>query len=305
MGLEQEVGMNRSKYGGPLPGERCAYPQPHVVKRAALLFDRICVPSWRDRAESIPSCLKFDLPHTEQSNDVWDRVKYQLFEEYKKSKRRENKVPYTVNGILMDDLDRFVDEFEVRLWVEQFRLSGYLVTPVYNSQQRFASDYPPGNGIAYQAALENIPEIVEDHVSWEQILEFRSDEEAIRKYRELRLWLEYSLTAQSLEHAKDLIAHKIDDYEWAIRKHGLETATGALSSILGWKGLASVGAGLGIGAAIGEPVWSALTGALVIIGKVSVWVAERTIEREAIERGPDSGVALICDAKRLVWRNNT
>ena len=291
--------MNRSKYGRPAPGERCAFPQRQVAKRAALLFDRICVPSWRDREESIPSCLQFDLPDYEQKHEVWDRVKYQLFEEYKKSKCRENEVLYTIDGILMDDLDKFLDEFEVRLWVEHFRLSGRPVTPVYNSQQRFASDYPPGNGIAYQAALENIPEIVEDHVSWEQILQFRSDEKAIRKYRELRFWLEYSLTAQSLEHAKDLIAHKIEDYEWAIHKHGLETVTGALSSIFGWKGLASVGAGLGIGAAIGEPVWSALTGALVIIGRVSVWVAERAIEREAIERGPDSGVALICDAKHL------
>jgi len=200
-----------------------------------------------------------------------------------------------------DDALTWINEYEVRVRMEGFRLAGYPnVTPVYESQQRYFSDYPSGNTVVYQAALENLPEIIEDDVSWEQILEFRSDKEAIRKYRELRLWLEHSLSAQSIEHARDLIAHKIEDYEWTIRKHGLKMATGALSSIFSWKGIISVGAGVGIGAALGGPVWSALTGAVLTVGKASVWVAERMIERQDIQRGPDSAVALICDAKRLV-----
>jgi hypothetical protein len=193
-----------------------------------------------------------------------------------------------------------MDEMYVRVRVECFRLAGQPVTPLYEKQQRYYLDYPSGKTLSYQAALENLPEIIEGQVSWQQILEFRSDKEAIRKYRELRLWLEYSLSAQSVEHARDLIAHRIEDYEWAIRKHGLKTATGALSSIFSWKGLMSVGAGVSIGAALGGPVWSVLTGTLLTVGRASVWVAERMIEMQDIERGPDSVVALICDAKRLV-----
>ena len=192
----------------------------------------------------------------------------------------------------------------MRIRVESYRLSGYFVTPVYERQERYLLEYPSGNTLVYQAALENLPEIIEDHVSWEQVLEFRSDEEAIRKYRELRLWLEYSLSAQSVEHARDLIAHRIEEYEWAIRKHGLKTATGALSSIFSWKGLISLGTGVSMGAALGGPVWSALTGALFSVGGASVWVAARMIEMQDIQRGPDSAVALICDAKRLVRRES-
>ena len=161
-------------------------------------------------------------------------------------------------------------------------------------------DYPSGNNIVYQAALENLPDIIEDQVPWEQVIEFRSDKDAIRKYRALRLWLEYSLSAQSVEHARDLIALGIEDYEWAIRKHGLKTATGALSSIFSWKGLISITAGVGVGAAIGGPVWSALTGTIFTVGRAAVWIAERMIQRKDIQRSPDAAVALIYDAKQLV-----
>lgn len=161
-------------------------------------------------------------------------------------------------------------------------------------------DHPAGSVLAYQAAMENIPEIVESQVSWEQVIEFRSDKEALRKYRELRLWLEYSLSAQSVEHARDLIAQKVEDYEWAIRKHGLKTATGALSQIFSWQGLISVAAGVGVGAALGGPIWSALTGSLLTVGRASVWIADRTIDKQDILHGPNSETAIICDARRLV-----
>ena len=291
--------MNKLRYSIPAPGERCAYPHARVAKRAALLFDRIYVTSWRDDRDTTPSRIKFDVPNM-------DKYFNMLFEKLKQPLMLNNpKLNVPIGTLTADDVSNFIDEYAVQVIMECFRLAGYPVTPVYESQQRYFSDYPSGNTLAYQAALENLPEIIEDHVSWEQILEFRSDDEAIRKYRELRLWLEYSLSAQSVEHARDLIAHRIEDYEWAIRKHGLKTATGALSSIFSWEGIISVGAGVGIGAALGGPVWSALTGALLTVGKASVWVAERMIERQDIQRGPDSAVALICDAKRLVQRENT
>lgn len=286
--------MSNPKYSIPAPGERCACPQPLVAKRAALLFDRIYVMPWIDRRTSIPSSIKFDIPKVDElMNTLWEKLKNQII-------FNSPKLNQPISTFTADDMSKIFDELVLQIRVECFRLSGHSVTPVYESQERYLLDYPSGNTMVYQAALENLPEIIEDHVSWEQILDFRSDEEAIRKYRELRLWLEYSLSAQSVEHARVLIARRIEDYEWAIRKHGLKTTTGALSSIFSWEGLISAGAGAGIGAALGGPVWSALTGALFTVGRASVWVAERMIEMQDIKRGPDAAVALICDAKRLV-----
>jgi len=251
---------------------------------------------WIDRRINIPSDIKFDIPRVDElMNTLWNKLKRQII--FNSPKLKE-----PISTFTADDMSNIIDELFVRVRVECFRLSGYSVTPVYERQERYLLDYPSGNTLVYQAALENLPDIIEDHVSWEQIIEFRSDKEAIRKYRELRLWLEYSLSAQSVEHARDLIARRIEDYEWAIRKHGLKTTTGALSSIFSWEGLISVGAGIGIGGALGGPVWSALTGALITVGRASVWVAERMIEMQDIKHGPDAAVALIYDAKRLVQR---
>jgi hypothetical protein len=288
-----------TKYNIPTPGERCACPQPRVAKRAALLFDRIYVWPWIDKRTIIPSSIKFDVPKVDDlMNTRWNELKDQLLHNSPKLKN-------PISMFTADDTSNIIDELFVRIRVECLWLSGHSVTPVYERQERYLSDYPIGNTLVYQAALENLPEIIEDDVSWSQIIEFRSDKDAIRKYRELRLWLEYSLSAKSVEHARDLIASRIEDYEWAIRKHGLKTTTGALSSIFSWEGLISLGAGAGIGAALGGAVWSALTGALFTVGRASVWVAERMIELQDIKRGPDAAVALICDAKRLVRSDNT
>jgi hypothetical protein len=286
--------MNSPSLSIPAPNERCACPQEFVVKRAALLFDRIRKP-WLSHDDSIPTSLLFDIPNNRSNfNTVWEKYLNELFKKDKMSKHMPQNIP-TAGETL-----NVINEFQLRVTVESFLLAGYTVTPVYNSQQRFFLDYPAGNNIVYQAALENLPEIIEDQVSWEQVIEFRSDKDAIRKYRALRLWLEYSLSAQSVENARDLIARGIEDYEWAIRKHGLKTATGALSSIFSLNGLISLTAGVGVGAAIGGPVWSALTGAIFTVGRASVWVAERMIEKQDIQRSPDAAVALICDAKQLV-----
>jgi len=295
--------MNNPKYSIPAPGERCAYPQQFVAKRAALLFDRIYKPQLFTPQmgfyDGIPPDLLFDIPNTtDHFNTTFEKFRPDLFKKDAISNQMNESIP-TADSVL-----KIFNDFELRVRVESFRLSGYTVTPVYQSQQRFFLDYPSGNNIVYQGALENLPEIIEDQVSWEQVIEFRSDKDAIRKYRALRLWLEYSLSAKSVEHARDLIAQRIEDYEWVIHKHGLKTTTGALSSIFSWEGLISLGAGVSIGAALGGAVWSALTGALFTVGRTSVWVAERMIEMQDIKRGPDAAVALICDAKRLVKSDN-
>lgn len=66
-------------------------------------------------------------------------------------------------------------------------------------------------------------------------MEFRRDAEATGKYRDLRLWLQDGISGQSVAHATDIIDQKIDDYSWAIRKHGLSTVPGAVTYLFDWK----------------------------------------------------------------------
>jgi hypothetical protein len=292
--------MNSPTHNTPLPNERLAIPESGVRKRAALLFDRIYATSWQVKDYGIPPSITFNIPEVREFERTHKGgiIDLLLFSQKLKRAKQIQKKPESM--LTKEDFRLIGSELILLYTTACYRLCGYCVTPVYERQEQYLSDYPVGNSVVYQAALENLPEIIEDDVSWEQILEFRNDKKAIRKYRELRLWLENSLSAQSVEHARDLIASKIENYEWAIRKHGLKTTTGALSSIFSWEGLIALGAGAGIGAAIGGVTWSALTGALFAVGRVSVWVAERMVEMQDIKHSPDAVVALICDAKRLM-----
>jgi hypothetical protein len=196
-------------------------------------------------------------------------------------------------------LDTVTEDFGVGLLSNAFLRAEYRMTPVYNLERGFwQSREQKGPATAYQAAIENLPDLIEDETSWDEILAFREDTDAVRKYRALKLWLEHSLQADSVEHAKDIIGKMIDDYGWALKEHGLKTATSALSKVLDWKGMAQIASGASVGAVLGGPVGSAIVGGLILGAKISVWLAERTIEHEELKRAPGSEIAIIYEARR-------
>ena len=123
--------MNNQKLSIPAQNERCACPQQLVAKRAALLFDRIYNP-WLSHDDSIPSSLMFDIPNSrELFNTAWEKSLKALFKKEKISKHMPK------NRTTADETLNVINEFQLRVRVESFRLAGYTVTPVYNSQQRF------------------------------------------------------------------------------------------------------------------------------------------------------------------------
>ena len=83
----------------------------------------------------------------------------------------------------------------------------------------------------FEAALNEIPIVSNDHLDWQQILEFRKDENNKRKYKDLRLWLQTGLQARTLSEAQDLIAKKVEDYKQSLRTWGINTAIGAIKQI--------------------------------------------------------------------------
>ena len=274
----------------PRKGETCAFAQDGVVKRAAVLFDRV---EPIDFTDDVPREIRFYVPEAyDHSKPVQNEVFGRLKKETPPGAR------YT-----SQQLNHACRDSHMQIRVECHQRTGYTVVPVYDHQRQFLLDFPVGQQVVYQAAIENLPEIVEESTSWEQILNFRQDKEAARKYRELRFWLRECLQARSVDHASDIIYFKVEQYEWALRKHGFKTATGAISSILDWKALAAVLSGSGVAAAIGGgPIWSAIAGGLIGISRVTIWLAERLIERKEIARGAGSEVAIIYEAKKKLIR---
>lgn len=158
--------------------------------------------------------------------------------------------------------------------------------------QRVRGEGRADGHVGYQGAINNLSVVDATKLDWSQVLEFREDVGAARKYRDLRIWLRSGLEAESVEEATDVIGQKIEDYEWAIRKHGLKSTVGGISQMFGWKDAAvAAAAGFGVGA-----VWGALVAGSLLVGKASVWLAERRMEYETVRRGDNREIAIIYEA---------
>jgi hypothetical protein len=291
----------------PLPEETCAFCSLSQVKRAALLFDRLFVPSHvlqRDR--EIPADLTFCSDRMEW--DAFDAASQIVQERFLQRHFGNREVSEEEAEIFWDQLHgnrEFNEALErehnacLRFWFAE-HLNVYGVS-LFDDEDDYDLTFPGGSAIAYKAALCHLPIVTEKGLSWEQVLGFREDMDAQRKYRNLRLWLFEGIRAKSLQHATDLIGKKIEDYEWAIQKHSLKTSRGVLNYVLKPLNLLATSAAAGLGALLTGEIWSALTGGgLLITSQIATLVAEKRIDRKEAERGRDSEVAVIYEAQQLL-----
>ena len=85
---------------------------------------------------------------------------------------------------------------------------------------------------AYEICISNMPTIVEERLKWEQVLEIRKDKESIDKIHRFRRWVDLELGDKSKTEVIEIIEKAIDDYKYALKKHGIMTAIGGITTIL-------------------------------------------------------------------------
>lgn len=156
----------------------------------------------------------------------------------------------------------------LRLLCSDFpRVFGAAPTIFYHASGSQSRDFPKGAREVLAAAIHNIALVNETDLSWEQVLEFRRDHQARVKYRRLVRWIDAELATQSPATVEDLIAVRLDDYEWALRKHGIRTTIGALSCLLDPKFLAATSAITVATSVAGAGPWAALCAAALVVGR--------------------------------------
>lgn len=173
-------------------------------------------------------------------------------------------------------------------------------TPVYSGPGVIESAYRQGDGRVVVTTLSNLSIVDEDRLQWSQVREFRRDKEARRKYRRLLRWLDSNMIGKPAPYVEDEIATRLEDYHWSIRKHGLRTVTGAVSSLLESKFLTAGSAATAAAALVSEPIRGLLSGAGLIISKVAIRLADAAIDLQEIKRGPNSEVAFIYDVGKSI-----
>lgn len=283
----------------PSPGETCVFTHGYFApndegqiqrwKRDALLFDRVYAPcADPENPPNIPIQLTFGLASVEHSLRQYDASTAQMIAQaYGDTATAERMLSISLNrgGSLGHDLEV----------AREYANAGIMAEWSYTDAGAFLRRFSEGERISYEGALSNIPLIRTEAASWDQILEFRADPNAVRKYRDLRLWLRSGLSAQSAQHAADIIGQKIEDYRWSIRQHGFETTLGALKALFDWKDSKLALAAGGVAVAAGGPIWGALAGGLGIGFQIGAYLVERRLQKEEKARGANREVAILYD----------
>ena len=105
-------------------------------------------------------------------------------------------------------------------------------TVFHATRDGYRADFPDGPSEVLISAITDLALVEEASLDWEQVLEFRKDSDARMKYRRFVRWITSELMARTPAQVQDVLSSRLEDYEWALRKHGLKTVLGALDATL-------------------------------------------------------------------------
>lgn len=176
---------------------------------------------------------------------------------------------------------------------------GTPIVPIYDLSADRKSGYREGERQVVVATLLNLRVVDEQHLTWEQVIDFRKDEENRQKYKRFLHWLDKDMVGKSRAFIKDDIALKLDDYQRSLKKHGIRTILGTIEEVLDAKYLASTSAIAGSLTLIGHPTLGMLTGAGLIVGKIVVKIGQTLLDFDDAECGPNSEISWLYELKQL------
>lgn len=79
--------------------------------------------------------------------------------------------------------------------------------------------------------LDGIPQILEEKLDWEQVIEIRNDKKSIKKLKKLKNWCTIELFGKSRDEVNATLEEALDDYKQALKKHGILTFSGGISTV--------------------------------------------------------------------------
>jgi len=184
------------------------------------------------------------------------------------------------------------------------QVHGLGATPVYASQQQRDREFQPGDRVAIVLTLSQLAVVDEDALDWQQVLDFRADEEARRKYRRFLDWLNKEMPGKSQPFIEDEIAGRLKDYTWALKKHGIKTMLGIVQEALDGEFLVGIGAVTSPLVLAGHPTLGFLTGVGLVIGRVAVSLCQKLLDVADAECGPNRQISWVYEVKGRLGSHN-
>ncbi len=173
------------------------------------------------------------------------------------------------------------------------------VVPIFQSGGISDFLYFGGEREAVYMSLVNLQIPDEKNLEWSQVLEFRKDTEAKKKYRKLLYWLDKEMIGKSQSFVEESIAIKLEEYEQALKKHGFKTIIATIEQALDGRIITGATSVAGSLALSGYPVLGILAGTGLIVGKTAVQLAKAKISFNDIEVGLNSEISWIYKLKQF------
>lgn len=219
-----------------------------------------------------------------QKDDSSSRLKYRDDHEFQ---------PRDKINILLEKATTINRNRVIKELVQEYKKEGIILTPIYLTPTEYDNyisieDQQCKAGI--EICLDFIPDIVEDKLTWEQVLEFRQDKKTKTKLDRLRRWFNIDLLKKSEEEIKNILGQKLDDYQWALKKHGIQTLVGGSTSIM------SFVSGPTLLKLLTDSPLAMLSGGVAIGTGAIAWIAKKLIERTDLKR---DHVAYIYEVRKL------
>lgn len=202
-------------------------------------------------------------------------------------------------------LEQVVHDFERTIANDLRQATGADAVPLYNSASSRDAQYRPGDAAAIVAVVDHLAIVDEEHLTWEQVSEFRRDKEARSAYRAFIHWLDVEMVGKPTGYIADDIAGRLEHYQWALRKHGLQTVLGTLALTMNPKqllGASSVGVALEMIAR--QPFWSLFAAGGLVVGQAAISLATILLDRRDLELSHRE-VAYVAEVTRHFSRPGT
>ena len=164
-----------------------------------------------------------------------------------------------------------------------------LVLPTEDLLERV---YRPGDAETILATFSRVALPEPRTLTWEQVLEFRRDDQAREAYRRFVHWLEKDMSGRTVDFIAEDVAIKLAAYRTALRKHGVKTTLGVLTRMVHPSWAAAGVTSTGLLLAHGQDFWAAVAAATVLTSSLVVSVAQATFDREQV-RGEHSEIAFV------------
>ena len=80
--------------------------------------------------------------------------------------------------------------------------------------------------------VDNISKVIEDKLTWEQVLDFRHDKDSVKKLRKFKSWCTYDLKGKTVNEVTEILNESYEEYCYVLKKHGIKTVVGSLTTLL-------------------------------------------------------------------------